>query len=369
MTANLPLLDPHQRAHTYCTYCPKLCRFSCPVSTVQGRETTTPWAKMTSLHHTADGNLQMNESTAATWWACTGCMRCRSHCEHHNDVSAALRAGRAEAKRAGVEPESSRAVLAEYSRREKKAAAAAAQLFPSSRDPGAKTVFVPGCSGTVLRPDDAIAAATATERLTGSRARVEARQCCGLPLLDAGDVDGFKRAAGTFCERVWDAEQVVFQDPGCLYALKVEAPRLGVDTSCTDWVHLSELAANHLDKLSPLRNAPKAPVRYHDPCRLGRGLGVYEPPRAVLERLLGQPAASFSRQREDAECSGAGGQLPRTDRATADGIARERMADHEAFGGGTIVTACPASAHQLGRVDANAVVSLSALLLQGLEER
>src|SRR5689334_12487996 len=100
----LPLVDSHAREHTYCAYCPKLCRFSCPVSTVQARETTTPWGKMSSLHHIAGDALPMTAEHAAPFWACTGCMRCRTFCAHENDVAATLDAGRAEAVRAGVAP-------------------------------------------------------------------------------------------------------------------------------------------------------------------------------------------------------------------------------------------------------------------------
>ena len=34
---------------TYCTYCPKLCRHTCPVSNATARETLTPQTKMATM--------------------------------------------------------------------------------------------------------------------------------------------------------------------------------------------------------------------------------------------------------------------------------------------------------------------------------
>lgn len=354
----LPLVAPHEREHTFCAYCPKLCRFSCPVSTVQARETTTPWGKMTSLHHVARGNLPMERAYAATWYACTGCMRCRTFCDHGNRVAATLAAGRAEAVRAGVAPEQATAVVERHGEREERARNAAVDLFGERLERGGTTAFVPGCTACVVAGEDARTALGGVDALAGAEARVEASRCCGLPLLEAGDPDGFVRAATRFVESLGRAERVVFQDPGCLFALARIAPRLGVEHGLP-MRHVSELAAESLSRLEPL--PLEGPVRYHDPCRLGRGMGVYEAPRAVLSRILGGPPGELPQNRDRAECSGAGGQVPRTDPETARAIARERVADHELAGGGTLVTACPSSRRALAAAGADAV-DLSALV-------
>src|SRR5690606_12695360 len=127
--SRLPLVDPHEREHAYCAYCPKLCRFSCPVSTVQGRETTTPWGKMTSLHYVAEGSLPLDDAYAATWWACTGCMRCRTFCDHGNEVARTLAAGRAEAVAHGVAPAAAYDIIQAHGERERNARDAAEARF------------------------------------------------------------------------------------------------------------------------------------------------------------------------------------------------------------------------------------------------
>lgn len=360
----LPLVDPHRRDTTYCAFCPKLSQFTCPVSTVQGRQTTTPWGKMTTLHHVAEGNLPFDASHASTFWACTGCFRCRSSCAHGVEVAEALNAGRAEAVRARVAPPEALAVRSRHPEREAKSRHEAERLFGKRLRRKSRHAFVPGCTALTLAPRDAEAALAVTEALAGEPVSVFAEACCGLPLLEAGDPSGFRAAARRFLRGLADAEEVTFLDPGCLHALRVRAPKLGVE-SRPGLRHLTEYAVGHLDRFRTLPD--EAPMRWHDPCRLGRGLGVYEAPRALLNRILGAPPREFHQHRERAECSGAGGQLPRTDRETAQRIAAERRHDHTSHGGGTLVTGCPGAKHMLQRDDASfTAIELSQLLLRAL---
>ncbi len=354
MPSQLPLVDAHEKEHTYCTFCPKLCRHACPVATVEARETTTPWGKMAALHHVANGDLPHSDEVAATWWACTGCMRCKSFCDHDNEVAAALGAGRAEALSRGTAPRAARELRETHRARVARASAAAAAIFgdaaQNSREKTSTVAYAPGCTACVTVPEEARAGLLAVEGLTKKSVSVLGGRCCGLPLLDAGDPEGFLRAARDFIDDAGRATQVVFLDPGCLHALRVLAPALDptFPSSPSDspkLLHLSELAAENLDALSVIdvTEDTEAPVRYHDPCRLGRGLGIYDAPRDVLARILGRRPEELHQKREHAECSGAGGQLPRTSPESAQAIAEERRADHELAGGGTIVSPCPAS--------------------------
>src|SRR5690606_32452980 len=152
---------------------------------------TTPWGKMTSLHHVAKRTLPMEQAYASTWYACTGCMRCRTFCDHGNEVAATLGAGRAEAVRTGAAPAAADAIIDAQPEREQHARRAAEERFGDRMRAPSATVFVPGCTACVVAPGDAEAALEAVDALSGTRARVEASGCCGLPLLEAGDPEGF----------------------------------------------------------------------------------------------------------------------------------------------------------------------------------
>src|SRR5262249_27639004 len=98
----------------YCTFCPKMCRHSCPVSTASGRESYIPQAKMDRLNQLrlARGrtarigdkgarNVWTTESTDPLW-ACTGCRHCTMYCDHGNEPGLVLFTGRAAAVDRGV---------------------------------------------------------------------------------------------------------------------------------------------------------------------------------------------------------------------------------------------------------------------------
>src|SRR5690349_20706384 len=131
---HLPMLERHEEDHTKCAFCPKMCRFSCRVSEAVPRETFTPWGKMTLLHVVAEGTHPFEPSTAEAFWACTGCMRCRTHCTHENEVGDALRSGRAEALTHGVAPVAATRMIDEHPARAAAAMAAARAIEPGGDD-------------------------------------------------------------------------------------------------------------------------------------------------------------------------------------------------------------------------------------------
>jgi Fe-S oxidoreductase len=133
-------------------------------------------------------------------------------------------------------------------------------------------------------------------------------------------------------------------DAGCALTLRRRYPDAGVSVDPAVEL-LVELAARVLPSLAPRPEEveEKARVRWHDPCQLGRGLGVFEAPRAVLAHLLGRAPDEFLEARDGATCSGAGGLLPSTMPEVSRAIARARLEQHDALGGGRIVTACASS--------------------------
>src|SRR3990170_1181595 len=86
----------------YCSYCPKMCRHACPVSTASGREALIPQAKMAGLAQLLKGNEPWTRETTEPLWGCTGCRHCTEYCEHGVLPGATLFAGRVEAVRRGV---------------------------------------------------------------------------------------------------------------------------------------------------------------------------------------------------------------------------------------------------------------------------
>jgi glycolate oxidase len=81
-------------------------------------------------------------------------------------------------------------------------------------------------------------------------------------------------------------------------------------------------------------------VTYHDPCHLGRMLGVIEPPRQILQ-ALGVELVEMEHHGIFSTCCGGGGGVLDVDRSLAVEVAKNRIRDAVAVGANIIVTACP----------------------------
>lgn len=350
-------------------FCPKLCRSACPVSNAEPRETLTPWGKMSMAYFVANESVPLSPSYAAPAWACSGCFGCREQCDHHNDVTGSLFAARSALMTAGEAPAGARRVLERFAER-------VSSLGGIGQDPRAYELVDPsspvavlvGCEHARHGSQAGVDALRAVAQLTGSKVAI-LDVCCGAPLLYAGDARRFRQQGEALVRAMERRELVVVADAGCASTLRVHHPAAGLPLPVPT-LHLAELAAREVRKLGRIEGvlAEGGPVRWHDPCQLGRGLGVYDAPRQVLSRALGRAPDEFDRRRRDARCSGAGGLLPVTMPAVARGIAEQRVADHELHGGGWIVTACASSRRSFERAGAQ-VVDLATVIAQALDGR
>jgi Fe-S oxidoreductase len=364
---HLPLLAAHQNSLEKCVYCPKLCRAACPVSNAEANETVTPWGKMSMSYFLAREDVPLEPEHAAPAWACTGCHACRERCDHRNEPAVVLTDARADLFARGAAPVAAVKAAARASEREAEAARALDEIEAEDLREGKPVAGVlVGCGYARRAKGVARDALRAAARLAGGPVRA-IRGCCGLPELWAGDRNGLRSAAQRLAAETAGFERLIVVDPGCARALLVEHPRVGEALPVKPELFI-DLAHAALERLEPLPELSDRPVRWHDPCQLGRGLGRYDEPRAILARLLGGRALEgFQREREHAECSGGGALLPLTRPATSAAIADARIGEHKARGGGLLVTACSDSLRRFRSrgEEAEDLVSLVARALAG----
>ncbi|MGD0675634.1 MAG: (Fe-S)-binding protein [Polyangiaceae bacterium] len=345
----LPLLEEKRGALEKCVFCPKLCRSACPVSNAEPRETLTPWGKMSGAWLMAHGDVPANGSHSAPAWACTGCFACQETCEHSNPVAAVLFDARDAVTRRGAAPLEATRSLARFDVHLERTRRAAQRVVANrSTVRNSHIALLVGCAYLRGAKREAADAVAAVDGLLGKPARV-VEGCCGLPLRLAGDRLAFERHAARFAKSFDDDERILVVDPGCAVALKrLYRTEFGLDVGTRVEVFV-EVVAREIERLVPNGFPPETAVRWHDPCQLGRGLGIYEAPRKVLERILRRPPEELDDAREVSRCSGAGGLLPTTMPKLARDIAKERLAAHARAGGGRVVTACASSLIHLRR--------------------
>lgn len=340
-------VDQHRQAYAYCAFCPKVCRFACPVSDATQNETTSTWAKMTEAHLVTTQKRTLEPGGAKALYACTGCMRCRSFCRHENEVGFALFSSRQEAIDRDLAPEGARSTLKTFAQHGNPLGVDLTPLVARYRaDAPVRFQIFPGCT-TLAKAPEVLDAALEVGAAFGAPIGVAkaASRCCGYPLYAAGDLRGFEDHARKVADALTPYPELVVVDPGCAYTLKVVYPRVGVELSGTVRT-IYEVFAERVDHAPPKPPLDEAAV-YHDACHLGRGLGQYEEPRSLLCAAV-REVKEAPETRGEAGCSGGGGLLPRTMADTSVAIAK-RQADRVAPLGETVVTACPTSRRMFER--------------------
>jgi dimethylglycine catabolism B len=341
---SLPLLAQREDELSKCAFCPKLCRATCVVSENEPREALTPWGKMTNAFDAARG-AALGPERAELAWGCSNCFRCREACDHRNPVTPTLNDARADYVDSGMAPAR---VLALLERRaaveaEHEAAAAALGAAPGASEKASQALLL-GCRYAKVFPREARAAIRLASRLAGP-VRV-LRGCCG----------GWQRAAGAPAAADAARDRLLAELGG--RRLLVHDPRCALELAAQRPTTLIELASHQFERFE--EPAQARPVRYHDSCALGRGLGLYDEPRRLLSRVTGGAPRELETQRNQSRCSGAGGILPLAMPEIAESAGRRLAAEHARLGGGRLIVTCASSLSQLRKsgVDALDLVSL-----------
>lgn len=160
--------------------------------------------------------------------------------------------------------------------------------------------------------------------------------CCGRPLKLAGETDSARKMMSYNTElfRKHGITTLVTSCPICLKVFREDYALKGVEV-----LHHSEyiLRLMRSGRLSLRRGTTQ--FTYHDPCELGRGCGVYDPPRDVIGAVgeLLEPVQT----RENALCCGSSVANTAITDAQQVQIARSVTEELEATGAEVIVTACP----------------------------
>jgi Fe-S oxidoreductase len=364
-------LDAHEQALECCTYCPKMCRFACPVAEATGKESVTPWALMGLANLVRRGRLALTPEIARSFYDCTNCLLCREYCLHGNDVPAALRAARTLAVAEGAVPPEGVAVrermLSEGSMFGGGEREALASEMPSGViDSGSSTALFVSCRSARERTPAVTAASALAAAGVHCALPDPGLRCCGAPLLELGFAEAFAALAKHNSAALAPFERVICDSAVCARTLEREYPKAGAPLSA----RVIDLVVALDAALSPeaLHRVSRLPQRavYHDPCHLGRHAQIYEAPRRIAKAFFEKPLGEFSWSRERAPCCGGSGGFPFVDPLTARRMARARVEEARGAGFEMIVTASEECAAMLAEVGSIPVRTIASLVAEAL---
>ncbi len=200
-----------------------------------------------------------------------------------------------------------------------------------------RTGYFAGCM-TMLTPRTLMAMNTIFEAAGDDvwRADADGGVCCGRPLMLSGETVAARKMMeyNTDLFRRHGITRLVTSCPICLKVFREEYDLAGIEI-----MHHSE----YIDRMiaEGRLHVDRTDLRYtyHDPCELGRGCGIYDEPRRVIEAVgtLVEP----KHNRRDSLCCGASLSNTVIDDAGQKRIAQRMVAELEATGAGEIVTSCP----------------------------
>ena len=362
----------YEREIEYCSYCPKMCRFACPVARVTCSEASTPTGKMTILKLAAAGALEFNQEVAELMYQCSGCILSRTYCEHQIEVIGAFEAARAYAVDKGLAAKRVLEFGQLWSRfgnpYGQNLSQKLKEIALGSRLEQRPVMVFAGCTMTHYFPEtikDLIKVLDKTgldyELFSGDHL------CCGYPLFATGHHRVFEDHQRWLAEKISGYQTIIAPCPTCAYFLKAFYQKTGL-AEIGQVIHVSEYLAPRIGELT-LRNRISKKVVYHDPCHLGRYLGVYEQPRKILSAVAANGFAEFNESRERAECCGGGGGLPLAHPGIARSVSRSKLDQFNSLSGEILATSCPMCERMFtrtGREQGVKVQDLISLLAQAM---
>ncbi len=333
---------------SYCQECGK-CSSNCPITEI------SPDYSPRLIVEKALIGLDQEVIQDQSLWSCLTCYLCRERCPLDIEYDELMRSLRAEAKIDGINGHCSHGgILPTLSNIMTKPGINQNRLnwLPegSKTSKNGEMLYFVGCLpyfDNILTHIDVnnIEIAQSTVRIL-NKAGIEPmllsnERCCGHDASFTGDRETFKKLAKLNVEAIREshASKVVTACAECYRTIKVDYAELFGNLGF-EVQHTSELLAELIDEGKiEFTNELKNNVVYHDPCRLGRHMGIYEEPRKVISSIPGLESVEMDRSRENSLCCGVNAWM--NCGKTSKQIQMDRLSEAKGTGADLLITACP----------------------------
>ena len=323
----------------------------CPSYAYGSLESHSARGRISIARAILEGELVYDEDVADRIFSCTLCGACSEHCLKQLDIQDIYQAMREDLAAKGLTPKGLKHVveltLAEHNPFDKEAGTRLDWLKDKSRvDVKAKTAYFVGCTPSFSKRTMARGGAELLNKLGVDYTISSDEWCCGHPLMAAGER---QKAAELMAHNIetyqaLGVERIVFTCTGCYETFKKEMPKVLGKPLPFETMHLVELVAEEIEKgrvtFEPMPGG--VVITYHDPCTLGRGLGVYEAPRKIIEAIPGTRLAEMPRNQGDSFCCGAGAFVRYDFPELTETAGKDRWAEAVETEANLLLTSCPA---------------------------
>jgi heterodisulfide reductase subunit D len=167
--------------------------------------------------------------------------------------------------------------------------------------------------------------------------------CCTSPMIRTGQIALSKDYMSYNIAQIKNsgAKKVVTSCAGCYRTFKKDFERFGEEYDF-EVFHTVELIKELLDKGKiKFTSEYNKTVTYHDPCHLGRHMGIYEIPREIYKQIPGLKLKEMRRNRNFAWCCGAGGGVKIGYPEWSIEVSKVRLEEAKETGATVISSTCP----------------------------
>ncbi len=210
----------------------------------------------------------------------------------------------------------------------------------------ADVIYYVGCTSAYREKELFESVIPILKKLNTSFTLLRDEICCGSPLITTGQSKAAKRLAEHNVNLINGKKGsiVIASCAGCLRTLRSQYERKYDLKINKEVLHVSEFLARKLKNLKRVYKKGKKTVEiatYHDPCHIGRHVGIYEEPRKVLKSIPGIKFIEMGRIKDNAWCCGAGAGVKSGIKDWAIEISEERIKEAEETGAKYLVSTCP----------------------------
>jgi glycolate oxidase len=339
------------------------CRLGCPTYAQTDLEGLNARGRVTYAFSLLTGQAQASAEMGERLYQCMMCLNCKFTCPAQVNVAAIVQAARERLVREGFLPEVFKKLMSdmiELGNPYAQPKATRVDSYPAGfvAKEKAPALLHLGCSASyqdvkIIPSVMKILDAAGIDFTTLGKEE----NCCGYLAYLVGDLDTFgKLAAAKLAQfKATGCQSVLTTCAGCHKTFADLYPHKGFKAD-----YLAEHVVTLMERLigeGKLKfKAESEPIKviYHDPCDLGRHLGIYEPPRNVIKALPGVELMEFPQNRALAKCCGGGGGVKAFDNQLGGDIAFERIKQAIALGAEAVVSACPSCKNSLNQAAARA---------------
>jgi len=335
----------------YCKFTHDYSDFNCPSYKKHRFETYSTGGRLWLIYGLISEEIPWSQGVANVLYACSTCGNCMENCRFvkFNDFLVdIIEAARAEAVINGFCPEKQKALIERMENSEmhnpygeQNSDNEDLKKLYSLSDK-AEWVYYIGCTSN-YRQLDLRDATLRFLKKSGIDFTLVDEHCCCSPVIRTGQIKSVKDFINHNLTQInkTGATKIITSCAGCYRTLKKDWVKYDADYNFQVY-HTVELIKKLLEeKKLKFKSEYNKTVTYHDPCHLGRHMGIYDIPREIYKQIPGLKLVEMKRNRENAWCCGAGGGVKIGYPEWSVEMSKERLEEAKMTDASVISSVCP----------------------------